>query len=54
MYFCAAILCRFILPQTHYDPTTDDFDEPMPEEYRFDDEEWDEDTDSDTWIERHS
>ena len=38
----------------HYDPTTDDFDEPMPEEYRCDDEEWDEDIDSDTWIERHS
>ena len=40
--------------EKHYDYTTDDFDEPMPEEYRFDDEEWDEDTDSDTWIERHS
>lgn len=38
----------------HYDPTTDGFDEEMPEEYKIDPDDWDDDTPSDTWHERNS
>mgnify|MGYP003529430369 CR=1 FL=1 len=36
----------------HYDWTTDSFDEEIPEEYKLDDSDWDDDTPSDKWTER--
>ena len=36
----------------HYDWTTDSFDEEIPQEYKLDDSDWDDDTPSDKWTER--